>query len=914
MKKSLSPPEIYVYKPNREDCVGVVKSHTGYTEDVRFNSCSEVSFTVPQKYYNLNTEQWESNEIYNHLVDGNLLRLCDDSEYFKYPIRRPGGDSFYSMIDHNNVTNLSNLRSEHTEMSYQPNSSVITDGNFAIQRETKLFDIGHQYGYTFTPFKYLYVGDPSADSWRGSVADYSYMLNSYNGINAMVNGDDPLFVQHCTCEDYIPVSSVDILAIRSYFQSGFSVCCNSNGSFRSDNAGDTGNPYAGTTLYPYRGVAYWRICFYTDADSATYVGSEYIYALDGSRPGVERFYIGDKLPNGGYIRIGYETHLHYGSSPGDSNINQQSCDMWLGGNSSSYSYAYTHWYPDYGYIVLYSGERRCTEVKLADESGFHYPKLHWFVITASEENDDGVCRTKTITAKSYEYTLSKRTISVSDDTLPFYIPSKISTLVGSNASWYIDCYADANNEVKYKHKRQKLLPGILNDIVNACPGWSVANVSKTLMTKYRTLSAVDDVNIYSYLMDNIQKIYNCFIVFDSDNRTISAYTKEDLFGSYSNNSTPLTWNNAIKSFQKTERDESKFTSLRVHTGDDTYGIGLINPTGNNIVYNFNNILADLNFYPSSTSERTLREAVEIWQAAYNNTSQSGNMSTPTLGDYRAYGKALIDAYAEEIQLETALSRCLSQYRAKVVEINTYLKDDLKDDLMLGNKKLLPDRPLSVTEINSRNTTNSSIYHSGALKNDLIALSRTYYYTRRRYDTCVTNRKSCESSMQQIANKFVLNPNSYTPSAYLSRDERIALAPYIKEGTWTMEEIAFSDTYEASDIYNTLVSAMTDARYDLTNRIGKTNYDFSVDTTNIKAIEGLQDSFLWVGGTLSLYISRNELIKPILLETHLSYDDLNDFSMTFTTDMNRRVTQYRFADLFSTITQTSVADNSFTFDT
>ena len=145
-----------------------------------------------------------------------------------------------------------------------------------------------------------------------------------------------------------------------------------------------------------------------------------------------------------------------------------------------------------------------------------------------------------------------------------------------------------------------------------------------------------------------------------------------------------------------------------------------------------------------------------------------------------------------------------------------------------------------------------------------------------------------------------------------------------EGTWTYENATFSDTYNASDIYEMLREVMIDAKEDLADRLSIANFDFTIDTANILAIPEFEwerrEQFdpitkgLYLGGLMRLDISDSELITPMLLEIHRNFKDDNDFKMTFTTDMKRRPVLSRFADLFSTISQTSVTDSSFTFDT
>ena len=169
-------------------------------------------------------------------------------------------------------------------------------------------------------------------------------------------------------------------------------------------------------------------------------------------------------------------------------------------------------------------------------------------------------------------------------------------------------------------------------------------------------------------------------------------------------------------------------------------------------------------------------------------------------------------------------------------------------------------------------------------------------------------------MKNNAKKFTLNPSSNYSGAILSKSERRALLHHIKEGTWKDENAVFSDTYSVDDISSTIISVLANSVNDLRTRLCNIQYDFTIDVSNIHAVpmfEQLQKR-MYMGLPVYFDIGERELAEPILLERHINYKDPTDFSYTFTTDMKRRPLQFRFADLYSTISQTSVADSTFTF--
>ena len=170
-------------------------------------------------------------------------------------------------------------------------------------------------------------------------------------------------------------------------------------------------------------------------------------------------------------------------------------------------------------------------------------------------------------------------------------------------------------------------------------------------------------------MNDIQSLYQCYFVFDNNDKTISAYTKEDARLNTKVNS-HFTWDNVIKEININNTNTNYVTALRVHTAEDTYSLGLVNPTGNNIIYDFTYPKKNgwFDFVADSKTNRTLRQAVEDWEFAYDEY----------LKGYRDCGQELIDLTLKETQFSSKLAVALADYRAKADEINVLVENDYND--------------------------------------------------------------------------------------------------------------------------------------------------------------------------------------------------------------------------------------------
>lgn len=922
-------PDMYVYNCNRTINYGAISQCSDFTEDIRFGTASEISFKIPKKIYDSDSCEWVDNVTYDRLEKDNLIFIADDTDYFTFPNRTILADSEYKI----NNTDYSAGAEGRMELEYLINSDL---SHFQIQKETMLYNICSYSGYNFERLSEINLTN-------GEYKTFSNWKNHFKFL---------------ACTDFIPINPYDVIAVRSRKRYG-------------DYIPENGN------LTPEVTFRYITVYFYEEADAATFVdrctmgwnvtnpkGRISINQLikNGSQ------ILKEKMSNGGYIRVSVE------NGTDKNNI----------GNTNYPAYYYeddTHEYmgwtkvPD-GWIKVYSGEKRCIEVDNGVVDGTYNLKMRWFVIKDVDVDDDGVVPIKTISAQSYEITLSNRSVSLQEGTLPFFIPDVIVNTVNSD-NWIIDKHYEKNSSnvrsLVTKKAAQYMQRGLLNQILDIVPDWSVGHISKKLMTRYRQIDEVDNIDIYTFLTDNVQKAYGCFFVFDNDNKKISAYTQEDII---QNSSVFLDWNNAIKYLKVNSSSVNRVTSLRVHTENDLYGLGLVNPFGGNTIYNFSEVLAQMDFVADDTNNdpwkrnqilssdntfvryRTLKEAViqmmnfstnpqlTYAYAGFIKPFQNG-IPMQSIDDYYNCAKNFIDVNNQLVKAKSRKRELLTQFKIVVDKINTLLADyhpnNYEDYLLseIPNNTMLP-----TTQSSYSNYVNKSLYqeYRTACKNywdnnaelgvvgidvggvsERCSLYTQYllYYSALRQ---VSQRLNLNYKRQiELINKY---PNGdITPpisaSDYASVDvvsiltpkEILALQPFIVEGDWVNDNLVFSEDYSGEDIIDVLDQAKSQANYDLNNLYSKYNYDFELDMANFIKLTEMdeQSKRIRIGQTLHINVDTQKWISPILLEIHINYTDPSDFSMKFTTDYNRKVTSFRYADLYDSITKISVSNNQFTFD-
>lgn len=741
------------------------------------------------------------------------------------------------------------------ELSFDANTAI---SNFRIQSEAMLFDIGTTAGYEWVWGGFISPLD-------GEFRDYSEKLDTTaDGFSAY---------QLLGCKAFIPVHKGDIIATKCYEGSSYKF--------------------------------YYKIHYYKDATANSWIKSDNnFYATATAR----RVYVDfTSYDDNGAVEEDTDT-----LDEGYIRISIMCAQATYKDNT------YKTYIPNASWIQIFSRERLCTYFETTKDELYGVHNTWWIITNTEETNDNGDNSVLKVTAQSYDMVLSKRTFSLSSGTLPLFIPDTINALVTSDY-WHWDYYGTTK-------KRQKFTRGLLNQILDYLPQWRIGYISQAVCTRYRTFDDVDNANIYTFLNTNIASAYQCFFVFDAENMTINVIdgnidteetryfdTAKKHLGTHSR--AILTWQNAIKNTNIHTTDDRCINALRVHTANDQYGLGLVNPTGNNTLYNFTNILNELDYVADSNKNRTLRTALTVW----------GSTHDSYIVDYVKWGTKLIQHNLKKIEQATAVSKALTTYLTVADEINTQLinKYGFNNTPVMDRTyayQVLVSDVVRKPEALLVSPYTRLCYYSDALYTKLYSAAETYWNTKAEYDSAVEDYNTVYKNMQTIAKELTLNyktavqANKDGITTILSPAEILELQNYIAEGDWTNENVVFSDTYSVDDIITTLQGVMTQAKSDHDNYLSKQCYEFEIESANILAIPEMKDNIadLTLGTALSLEVKDGDWQYPVLLSIHINYDDVSDFSMTFNTNYSAKPLKKRFIDCFNTISQTSVRNATFNF--
>lgn len=213
-----------------------------------------------------------------------------------------------------------------------------------------------------------------------------------------------------------------------------------------------------------------------------------------------------------------------------------------------------------------------------------------YIITNVDENDNGEVCYAEVTAHSWEETLNKVTISYTDNSY-----MKLWDAIDPEAGSY----------VRQPDGSMAQYPTLLY-IIQQQTGWTIKHVDADLLNSYRTLS-IDKEQVYGFLMGTVADTFKCFFEFDTFNKWIYCYSKDENTYEPINTGINFSFRNLIKEQRISEGSEEIITALTIK-GAEGVGISLVNPLGNDVLYDFSYYMNDEEWGMPAD----LQEAVQDW--------------------------------------------------------------------------------------------------------------------------------------------------------------------------------------------------------------------------------------------------------------------------------------------------------------
>ena len=243
--------------------------------------------------------------------------------------------------------------------------------------------------------------------------------------------------------------------------------------------------------------------------------------------------------------------------------------------------------------------------------------------------------------------------------------------------------------------------GLLDLFLPKTAGWTMGYIDPSLLTKPYYVEKTEVDNGYNFLYATIQDMFECIVEPDIIRRTVSVYSRV-YYAEHHLTDIHIAKYNLLKHKTVEENDEDKYTALNVQGKDENLEIRAVNPTGKNVIYNFEPRY--------SWMSPALQQAIEKWQEKCESVEEE--YLTLQQGYYEALQTAFnmqkdIDVLKNELKLleqsrdqilltedsdekTNALTNTYTLISNKQAEINTAEKEyDEYEKLTLHNKYSLP---------------------------------------------------------------------------------------------------------------------------------------------------------------------------------------------------------------------------------
>lgn len=233
--------------------------------------------------------------------------------------------------------------------------------------------------------------------------------------------------------------------------------------------------------------------------------------------------------------------------------------------------------------------------KLKDHMTIYLEGLDYFQLQEpSLQNDNGRYEYKACEAYSDEKTFEDKDMKGlsfnkgTKDSMEMLATNNVDDM--GYAKEYITFCNDRNHELSLMHL-----------VLDRVPGWSVGYIDPTIKNEKYSFEA-DNTNAYAFLNTTVANVVKCVFYFDTINRTVSAYAKENI-GKDTN--IFIGWRNALNMLKMTPQADTMYNALTIQ-GDEELDVTRVN-YGRSQIYNLDYYLTT-NYFPQETIDK-----IKTWQ-------------------------------------------------------------------------------------------------------------------------------------------------------------------------------------------------------------------------------------------------------------------------------------------------------------
>lgn len=468
----------------------------------------------------------------------------------------------------------------------------------------------------------------------------------------------------------------------------------------------------------------------------------------------------------------------------------------------------------------------------------YVPDIGYFCITSCDETLSDEMKYKDVQAKSAEYELECRNIPyIADGTYLLY---------------------DGEGG------------GVLDKLLTVATNWSVGEIDEDLEDVYRTFEDVSvDTDIYTFLTDNIQKAYDCIVIFDILNRTISVYLRSNYIVDTDIHLTQKDW---IESLVVKEDADNIYTALRV-TGGDELGIASVNPLRTNVLYDFSHY--------TSWMSSGLATKVATWQALV--ASKEVEYYTNALSYYNLYDDK-VDTQLEIERLNIVLG----------------LYQECKANIQATQSASSVDWYNSLIEANG----GTSIEIEATIQDTIDEIDGLISTTQGDITAGQSSLATIEANMETYSDAMDAIYDAIKMSAYFTTAEKNELSFYIFEGNYEYEYVTTNDTMDEYDKAVQARKLMSQGETTL-SKVASSSKTVEVNSESFVFIRKFADwsQQLQTGCIIHIEMAPDDIVMMYLDSISVDYEGMTAV-MKFGNKLDRKDSRTLFDNVFENVSRSS----------
>lgn len=493
-------------------------------------------------------------------------------------------------------------------------------------------------------------------------------------------------------------------------------------------------------------------------------------------------------------------------------------------------------------LQVYNGVQN-RRLIFAEGIGFYYITE---VITT--ESDEGV--QKQVTAQSCEIDLMRKVVPYIDSGKAYSLSGCMDLVRAEFPEW---------------------------DFPSAIDG-STNPIPQTVANRERIFEELDDdLNVYTFLMQELQKAFGCIFEFDYTTRIVTCYDASTYVGE---SLAYIPGDGLADSISVTRTSEDVCTALTV-SGDNNLTIANVNPLGDNTVYDFSY------FYDQMEPELALK--VAGWQAAITSAEEP----------YRA----LNAEYAATIDDIVLYQTTIAQYDA-LTHVYQMCVDNVTAGIVAGLDSEAAIEGFNGTISNLNGDELSPQSNIDELRADVTDEIARAEQERAAAESALASAEANKSSLLEQINAL---KESLSFEANFTASEREVLAAYRLDGYWNYEYATITDSMDNTQAQTQAVVLYEAAKSQL-ELINTPTVEVNADMREfvfIKDYETLTNALSVGRHKLDLEMPDGTCMTLLLTSIDVGYTD-NAFELTFANRAYKPDNSSLYDDLFGEVSRSTNA--------